>query len=77
MDEAEKIRVVDLVKRSVHSRYRYTNTFGGTITFYGRDTESPTGVRNIGACLATAECCQLIASTRSAISPLSPTEGLR
>ena len=71
----EKIRVTELIKNSVHSRYR--PQFGGYITFYGRDDKSPTGIRSIGGCDASDEYMDFISSIDSRISPLSPTEGFR
>jgi len=74
MEENERKRVIDLVKKSVHSRYR--PNFGGYITFYGKNNESPTGVISIGGCPATEEYQNLIRETDPRISSLSPTEGL-
>jgi hypothetical protein len=74
IDEYEKIRIADLVKRSVYSRYR--PNFGGYVTFYGRCADSPTGVIRIGGCPGTKEHMNFISSVDGRIGPLSPTEQL-
>lgn len=79
MELSEKNRIIDLVNKSVHSRFRPFSTApgGGYITFYGKNNDSPTGVIRIGGCDATSENQELIRKMNSRISPLSATEGLK
>jgi len=75
LSKEEQKRIIGLVQRSVHSRHR--PQFGGYITFYGRNNNSPTGLTRIGSCPSTPEYEEMISQIDSRISPLSPTEGTR